>query len=64
LGLQLCGTGKKIHSIKIVGINMANGGLRYQYARLNIAEKLIAINVAVFIVVGLLTNLVLPSFEG
>ena len=64
MGLQLCGTGKKIHSIKIVGINMANGGLRYQYARLNIAEKLIAINVAVFIVVGLLTNLVLPSFEG
>lgn len=43
---------------------MANGGLRYQYARLNIAEKLIAINVVVFIVVGLLTNLVLPAFEG
>lgn len=33
---------------------MNNGGLRYQYARLSIAEKLIAINVAVFIVVNLL----------
>jgi len=29
---------------------MAAKGLRYQYARLNIAEKLIAINVAVFII--------------
>ncbi len=28
---------------------MATGGLKYQYARLNIAEKLIAINVLVFI---------------
>ncbi len=43
---------------------MANGGLRYQYARLSIAEKLIAINVLVFIVVGLLTNLVSPAIEG
>ena len=32
---------------------MASGGLRYQYARLSIAEKLIAINVLVFIIVGL-----------
>lgn len=29
---------------------MAAGGLRYQYARLSIAEKLIAINVAVYII--------------
>lgn len=36
---------------------MASGGLRYQYARLSIAEKLIAINVAVFIVVGLIEAL-------
>lgn len=43
---------------------MTNGGLRYQYSRLNIAEKLITVNVVVFIVVGLLTNLVLPAFEG
>ncbi len=34
---------------------MASGGLRYQYARLNIAEKLIAINVIVFII-----NLLVP----
>ena len=32
---------------------MNSGGLRYQFARLNIAEKLIAINVAVFIMNGL-----------
>lgn len=32
---------------------MANGGLKYQFARLSIAEKLIAINVAIFIVSGL-----------
>lgn len=43
---------------------MTNGGLQYQYARLSIAEKLIAINVLVFIVVGLLTNLVSPAIEG
>ncbi len=36
---------------------MNNGGLRYQYARLSIAEKLIAINVVVFIAVGLLEAL-------
>lgn len=43
---------------------MTNGGLQYQYARLNIAEKLIAVNIVVFIVVGLLTNLVSPAIEG
>lgn len=32
---------------------MANGGLQYQFARLNIAEKLIAINVLIFILDGL-----------
>ncbi|MBT8187310.1 MAG: rhomboid family intramembrane serine protease [Croceitalea sp.] len=32
---------------------MASGGLQYQFARLNIAEKLIAINVLIFILVGL-----------
>ncbi|MDC6362830.1 MULTISPECIES: rhomboid family intramembrane serine protease [Flavobacteriaceae] len=32
---------------------MANGGLSYQFARLNIAEKLIAINVLIFILDGL-----------
>ena len=36
---------------------MANGGLRYQFARLSIAEKLIAINVIVFIVIGLVEAL-------
>lgn len=36
---------------------MTNGGLRYQYARLSVAEKLIAINVIVFIVVGLVEAL-------
>ena len=36
---------------------MANGGLRYYLARLNIAEKLIAINLAVFIVTGLASAL-------
>lgn len=33
---------------------MGNGGLRYQFARLNIAEKLIVVNVVVFIINGLL----------
>jgi len=33
---------------------MGNGGLRYQFARLNIAEKLIVVNVLVFILNGLL----------
>ncbi|MFS4492317.1 rhomboid family intramembrane serine protease [Maribacter sp. 2308TA10-17] len=43
---------------------MASGGLRYQYARLNIAEKMIAINVIIFIAIGLLTRLVSPAIEG
>ncbi len=43
---------------------MMTGGLRYQYARLNIAEKLIVINVLVFITIGLLTRLVSPAIEG
>ena len=38
---------------------MNSGGLRYQYARLNIAEKLIVINVAVFIL-----NLLFPFLLG
>ena len=33
---------------------MNNGGLRYQFARLNIAEKLIAVNVLVFLVGNLI----------
>ncbi|MEE9364921.1 MAG: rhomboid family intramembrane serine protease [Cellulophaga sp.] len=36
---------------------MNTGGLKYQYARLNIAEKLIAINVLVFVVNGLFLGL-------
>ncbi len=36
---------------------MSTGGLRYQYARLSIAEKIIAINVAIYIINGLLTFL-------
>ena len=36
---------------------MSTGNLKYQYARLSIAEKLIAINVAVYIVNSLLTFL-------
>lgn len=36
---------------------MAGGGIQYYLARLNIAEKLIAINLAVFILVGLGTAL-------
>ena len=32
---------------------MAQGGLQYNFARLNIAEKLIAINVLIFILDGL-----------
>ena len=32
---------------------MASGGLRYNFARLSIAEKLIALNVAIFILTGL-----------
>ena len=41
-----------------------SGGLRYQYARLSVSEKLIAINIAVFIVIGLLGNIVYPALEG
>ncbi len=36
---------------------MANGGLQYYLARLNIAEKLIAINLAIFIITGLTSAL-------
>ncbi len=43
---------------------MNGGGIRYQYARLNIAEKLIAINVLVFIVMGLATALIGPNIEN
>ena len=32
---------------------MMTGGLKYQYARLSVSEKLIAINILVFIVIGL-----------
>lgn len=42
---------------------MANGGLRYQYARLSVSEKLIAVNVIVFIAMGLITALIGPNFE-
>nr|WP_299341606.1 rhomboid family intramembrane serine protease [Allomuricauda sp.] len=41
---------------------MANGGLQYNYARLSIAEKLIAINVLIFIVDGLSNALLGKSF--
>ena len=43
---------------------MNGGGLRYQYARLSIAEKLIAVNVVVFIVMGLTTALISPNIEN
>lgn len=36
---------------------MDSGNLKYQFARLSVAEKLIAVNVAVFIINGLLTFL-------
>lgn len=49
---------------------MKTGNLRYQYARLSIAEKLIAINVAVFIInalsvflLGLRSDVVMKWFE-
>ena len=41
-----------------------SGGLKYQYARLSVSEKLIAINVVVFIVVGLLGKIAFPALEG
>lgn len=48
--------------MKIDGISMNSSNLKYQFARLNIAEKLIAVNVAVFIVNGLFTFLMgMPS---
>ncbi|MGB5783232.1 MAG: rhomboid family intramembrane serine protease, partial [Eudoraea sp.] len=41
---------------------MNSGNLKYQYARLSIAEKLIAVNVFVFIINGLFTFLMgMPS---
>ena len=43
---------------------MNGGGLRYQYARLNVAEKLIAVNVLIFIVMGLTTALIGPNIEN
>ena len=43
---------------------MNGGGLRYQYARLNVSEKLLAINVVVFIVMGLISALIGPNIEG
>ncbi len=43
---------------------MTNGGLRDQYTRLGTSEKLIAINVLVFVVSGLVTALVSPSVQG
>ena len=41
-----------------------SGGLRYQYARLSVSEKLIAINIVVFVAIGLLGNVVFPALEG
>ncbi len=43
---------------------MVNGGLRYQYARLSVSEKLIAINVIVFIIMGLISALIGPNIEN
>lgn len=43
---------------------MAAGGLKYQYARLSIAEKLIVINVLVFVVMGLVTALISPGLDN
>ncbi|VAW18170.1 Rhomboid family protein [hydrothermal vent metagenome] len=42
---------------------MVNGGLKYQYARLGISEKLIAINVVVFVVMGLVSALIAPDVQ-
>ncbi len=41
-----------------------SGGLKYQYARLSVSEKLIAINIVVFIAIGLLGNIAFPALEG
>ena len=43
---------------------MTNGGLKYQFARFNIAEKLIAVNVIVFLLNGLSVALLGFSSEG
>ncbi|WP_350290892.1 rhomboid family intramembrane serine protease [uncultured Croceitalea sp.] len=43
---------------------MANGGLKYQFTRFNIAEKLIAFNVAVFLINGLSVALLGFSNQG
>ncbi len=43
---------------------MANGGLRYQFARLSIAEKLIVANILVFLVDGLLKALMAISLSN
>ncbi|WP_394970906.1 rhomboid family intramembrane serine protease [uncultured Croceitalea sp.] len=43
---------------------MASGGLKYQFARLNIAEKLIALNVIVFLIDGLSIALLGFSNQG
>ncbi|PCJ98267.1 MAG: rhomboid family intramembrane serine protease [Flavobacteriaceae bacterium] len=49
---------------------MTNGGLKYQFAKLNIAEKLIAINVLVFLINGIFIfllklprNMIMQWFE-
>lgn len=42
---------------------MMNGGLRYQFARLSIAEKLIAVNVLIFLLDGLSVALLGHSFS-
>ena len=43
---------------------MTEGGLKYQYARLSIAEKLIVINVLVFVAMGLVKALISPSLDN
>jgi membrane associated rhomboid family serine protease len=43
---------------------MAAEGLKYQYARLNIAEKLIVINVLVFVGMGLVKALISPGLDN
>lgn len=43
---------------------MANGGLKYQFTRLNIAEKLITVNVVVFLLDGLSVALLGFSNQG
>lgn len=39
------------------------GGLQYQYARLSVSEKLIAINILVFVAMGFLTLMGFPQVE-